>query len=72
MPRKESDATREKTLQEFKKQEGNESSVEAQNPRKKKIEPFLIKWRWEQKEDTWTYLLVAIAHLLPGELREQC
>lgn len=35
MPRKESDATREKTLQEFKKQEGNESSVEAQNPRKK-------------------------------------
>lgn len=44
MPRKESDATSEKTLQEFKKQEGNESSAEVQNPRKKKIEPFLMKW----------------------------
>lgn len=27
-----------------------------------KIEPFHIKWSWEQKGDTWSYLLLAFPH----------
>lgn len=37
-----------------------------------KLDPYHTKWSWEQKEDTWTYLLAAFPHLLLGELREQC